>query len=132
MNWNRKAFIITEQHVSESTKNKLDYLCKRLSPSRQTFTCLKSIIETIEKGVNMFKVNNKTPERRHWHHSCVFIVNFEHILHLLLLFLFLTNSRYMLCCGTSFCGCRGHNKPSYFLVFFDWTFLIQQNENQLL
>ena len=33
----------------------------------------------------MFKVNNKTPERRQWRfsrHSSVFIVNFEHILHL--------------------------------------------------
>ena len=30
----------------------------------------------------------KTPERRHWRHSGVFIVNFEHISHLaLLLFL---------------------------------------------
>ena len=27
----------------------------------------------------MFKVNNKTPERRHWLHSGVFIVNFKHI-----------------------------------------------------
>ena len=27
----------------------------------------------------MFNVNNKTPERRQYHHSDVFIVNFEHI-----------------------------------------------------
>ena len=27
----------------------------------------------------MFKVNNKTPERRQWRRSSVFIVNFEHI-----------------------------------------------------
>ena len=26
----------------------------------------------------MFKVNNKTPERRQWRRSYVFIVNFEH------------------------------------------------------
>ena len=38
----------------------------------------------------MFKFNNKTPERRQWRHSDVFIVNFEHILHLVLLFLLLT------------------------------------------
>ena len=51
----------------------------------------------------MFKVNNrntrarceicskltiKTPERRQWSRSGIFIVNFEHILHLALLFLF--------------------------------------------
>ena len=53
----------------------------------------------------MFKVNNrntrrrfeicskltiKTPERRHWRRSGAFIVNFEHISHLFLAFLFLT------------------------------------------
>ena len=52
----------------------------------------------------MFKVNNKnararreicskltikTPERRHWRRFGVFIVNFEHILHLALVFLLL-------------------------------------------
>ena len=58
----------------------------------------------------MFKVNNritktrceryskltiKTPERHHWRCSGVFIINFEHISHLVLVFLFLTLSRYM-------------------------------------
>ena len=32
----------------------------------------------------MLKVNNKTPEQRHWRRSYVFIVNFEHISHLFL------------------------------------------------
>ena len=56
----------------------------------------------------MFKVNNrntrtrceiclkltiKTPERRQWRRSGVFIVNFEHISHLVLVFLLLTLSR---------------------------------------
>ena len=56
----------------------------------------------------MFKVNNgntrtrceicskltiKIPERRQWRRSGVFIVNFEHILHLILVFLLLTLSR---------------------------------------
>ena len=27
----------------------------------------------------MFKVNNKTPEERHWSYYNVFIVNFKHI-----------------------------------------------------
>ena len=33
------------------------------------------------------KLAIKTPERRHWRHSGVFIVNFEHISHLVLEFL---------------------------------------------
>ena len=39
----------------------------------------------------MFKVNNKkTPERRQWHRSAVFIVDFEHMSHLVLVLLLLT------------------------------------------
>ena len=59
-------------------------------------------------GNYMFKVNNgnartrceiyskltiKTPERRHWRRSGVFIVNFEYISHLILMFLLLTLNR---------------------------------------
>ena len=36
------------------------------------------------------KLPIKTQERRHWRHSGVFIVNFEHISHLALVFLLLT------------------------------------------
>ena len=58
----------------------------------------------------MFKVNNKKtrasceiyskltikiPERRHWRRSGIFIVNFEHISHLVLVFILLTLSRQM-------------------------------------
>ena len=56
-------------------------------------------------GIYLLKVNNRntrtwweicskltTPERRHWRRSGVFIVNFEHISHLVLLFLLLTLS----------------------------------------
>ena len=58
----------------------------------------------------MFKVNNrntrtrceicskltiKTPERRYWCRSGVFIVYFEHISHLVLVFLLLTLTRYI-------------------------------------
>ena len=59
-------------------------------------------------GICIFKVNNrntrtrcetcskltiKTPERRHWRHSGVFIVNFEHISNLTLVLPLLTLSR---------------------------------------
>ena len=62
----------------------------------------------VTAGNYMFKVNYrntrtsceicskstiKTTERRYWRHSGVFIVNFEHISHLALAFLFLTLSR---------------------------------------
>ena len=36
------------------------------------------------------KLTIKTPGRRHWHRSGVFVVNFEVILHLVLVFLLLT------------------------------------------
>ena len=36
------------------------------------------------------KLTIKMPERRHWRHYGVFIVNFEHISHLVLVFLLLT------------------------------------------
>ena len=36
------------------------------------------------------KLTIKTPERRHWRRSGVFIVNFEYISHLVLVFLLLT------------------------------------------
>ena len=61
-------------------------------------------------GIYLFKVNNrntrtrceicskltiKTSERHHWRRSGVFIVNFEHILHLVVVFLLLTLNRQM-------------------------------------
>ena len=36
------------------------------------------------------KLTIKIPERRQWRRSGIFIVNFEHILHLVLVFLLLT------------------------------------------
>ena len=38
------------------------------------------------------KLTIKIPERPHWRHSGIFIVNFEHISHLVLVFLLLTLS----------------------------------------
>ena len=43
----------------------------------------------------MLKINNKGTKLRHWRRSGVFNVNFEHISHLVLVFLLLTLSRYM-------------------------------------
>ena len=66
---------------------------------------LKSYRFLSPASICMFKVNNnnirtrckrctkltiKTPERRQWRHSSVFIVSFEHISHFVLVFLLLT------------------------------------------
>ena len=65
-------------------------------------------IHTNPAGNYMFIVNNRntrrrceicseltimTPERRHWRRPGIFVVNFEHISHLVLVFLLLTLSR---------------------------------------
>ena len=62
----------------------------RLMVSQAAFTCSKLTIKTLKQGVIMLKVNKKvtrtTPRSR------VFIVNFEHIPHLVLVFVLLTLS----------------------------------------
>ena len=67
---------------------------------------LKILINVDPAGIHLLKVNNrntrtkcevcsklkiKTPERRQWHRSVVFVVNFEHISHVLA-FLLLNSS----------------------------------------
>ena len=42
------------------------------------------------------KLTIRTPERRHWRRSDVFIINFEHILRIFLVFLLLTLDKQML------------------------------------
>ena len=76
----------------------------------KTFGYVMIVISTFldPAGNYMFKVNNrntrtkceicskltiKTSERRQWRRSGVFIVNFEHISHLVLVFLLLTLNR---------------------------------------
>ena len=44
---------------------------------------------------NILKVNNNDTRTRQWRHSGVFIVNFEHISYLVLVFLLLTLSKLM-------------------------------------
>ena len=69
---------------------------------------LSAIVCRFPAGNYMFKVNNrnirtrcgicskltiKIPERRHWRRSGIFIVNFKHISHLVLVLLLLTLNR---------------------------------------
>ena len=47
-------------------------------------------IETLEQGVKYVQsITLKTPERRQWRRSDVFIINFEHLSQLVLMFLML-------------------------------------------
>ena len=61
------------------------------------FTWSNLTIETLEQGVKYVnkKLIAKAQEGRHLHRSGVFIVNFEHISHLVLVFLLLTLSKQM-------------------------------------
>ena len=45
---------------------------------------------------SVFKLTIKTPERRHWCGSGVFIVNFEHISHIAMVFSWLTSNKWIL------------------------------------
>ena len=75
------------------------------------FFCYLLVLDKYPVGNYMFKFNNrntrtrceicseltiKTPERHYWCRSSVFIVNFEHILHLVQVFLLSTLSRLIL------------------------------------
>ena len=91
--------VISNQGTSQN-----HVVCVKPAVTQSAFTCLKSTIY-------LLKVNNrntrtrceicskltiKTPKRRQWRRSGVFIVNFEHISHLVLKSLLLTLNMYML------------------------------------
>ena len=60
------------------------------------FTYSKSTMETPEQCVKQFKVNIKYIRSTPWRRSGIFIVNFGHISHLVLVFLLLTLNMQML------------------------------------
>ena len=62
--------------------------------SQPAITCSKLIMETVQQDRCEIcsKLTIKIPERRHWRRSGIFIVNFEHISYLVLVFLLLTLS----------------------------------------
>ena len=62
--------------------------CHILSSTQ--YVCSKYVFQP---AITCSKLTIKTPERCHWRCSGVFIVNFEHISHLVLVFLLLTLSR---------------------------------------
>ena len=67
--------------------------CRFSSKTQPAVTCSKLTIRT--RCEIWSKLTIKIPERRHWRRSEIFIVNFEHISHLVLVFLLLTLSIYL-------------------------------------
>ena len=84
-------------YVMLSLWSTLDYFN---NSTQQTITFLKSTLGTLKRGKYVeicLKSTTKTPERRQWRHSGVFIVNFdEHISHFFLAFLLLTYQLFLL------------------------------------
>ena len=80
--------------------------------SLPVFSCSKLTIETLEQGLKCLNLTIKTPERHHWHHSGVFIVDFEHISHLVLRF-----------CSYKFNVTQMINTSRKYEIFFNSVFL---------
>ena len=67
------------------------YFCWFVSPCPASIYLLRVNNRNTKKRCEICsKLTIKTPERRQWHCSVVFIVNFEHTPHLVLVFLLLT------------------------------------------
>ena len=75
-----KETYLRVHNLNSKDKNIFDLLERARDPTQPAFTYSKLTIETLEHG-------------RHWRRSGIFIVNFEHISHLVLVFLLLTLSR---------------------------------------
>ena len=70
--------------------------------TQETFTSSKSTIETLKKCEICLKLTIKTPEGRQSRLYDVFIINCERILHIFLVFLFLSRNRYVCWTGPRF------------------------------
>ena len=76
------SLLTKKKKVFEKVEGEVNQFCDVLLLTKYTqltFTCSKSTIKTLEKGV-----------KRPWRSSDVFIINFGHIPHLFLVFLLLT------------------------------------------
>ena len=86
-----------EMHHAQYGKNKTSHLISHTSdpihlPSRQLHVKVNNR-NTRTRCETCSKLTIKIPERRQWRRSGIFIVNFEHISHLVLVFLLLTLSK---------------------------------------
>ena len=86
-----KRLLLQDYNRPEKQQGSHDTIkwCLIVPTTQQIFTCLESIIETLEK---IAKTIN-TQERRHWSGSGIFIVNFEIVHTLFLSFLLMTLSK---------------------------------------
>ena len=92
---------LTRFNLVNSPLHKKETVTLNATFSQSAITCSKSLIETLEQSVKYVKkLTIKTLKQHQWRRSSAFIVNFEHISHLVLVFLLLT------------CKCR--------LGFRDW------------
>ena len=76
----------------KNNSKKIIFLIQKIFYTSKSFLHISVIYPA---GNYMFKVNNtnfrtRTLKRHQWRHSGIFIINFEHISHLLLVFLLLT------------------------------------------
>ena len=80
-----------EKILNEWSHSKKTFVVLFLSlfPTQPAFTC-SNLIEILEQGVKCSKLTIRTPQRRCWCRSVVFIVISEHISHHVLVFLLLT------------------------------------------
>ena len=85
--------IVAELTILDYCSN-LDYASELMLQTTQlTFICSNSRVETLQKGVKYVQVNKKITKTTSMTSSGVFIINFEHISHLFLVFLLLTFNR---------------------------------------
>ena len=80
--------------MSQMAQSSLLSMYAVYKPTQPAITCSKLTIETLEQSVKYVQSQKKKiHERRHWRRSGIFIVNSEHISHLVLVFLLLVLSR---------------------------------------
>ena len=65
----------------------INHQCLKAVIYLEFFGTMISQLSVSQSAITCSKLTIKTPERRQCRRSCVFIVNFEHILHFVLVFL---------------------------------------------
>ena len=82
------------QHLNTTQTQKVCEVSSVFNGRTQlAFTCSKLIMESLEQYVNLFKVHNKDTRTTSWRHFGDFIVNFEQISLIALVFPLLTSHK---------------------------------------
>ena len=88
----KKSNIVAKEEKSQNSEHFFYSTVAGLGPR---IVALLKLCLTTQPTITCSKLTIKTLERRHWRRSGVFIVTFEHITYLVLVFLMLTLSRKM-------------------------------------